>query len=286
MVRRNYNLAVLFLILLGGAMIGLALLRDPLPPVAMVHSLKTWQTADAPGGYPVDVTEESPGRIPPFDVRFRLLDGPDRFRLPLAPRFDLPMGSETGALTYNAQPFGAPNEKRGGRHEGDDLNGIGGMDTDLGDPVYAAGNGRVLFSGHGGAGWGRVIILGHRLRKGKTLHSMYAHLLRIDVPLGKLVSRGQQIGKVGTAGGRFPAHLHFEMRESDGIDLGAGYSRFETNRRDPSGTVAASRAILPDDLRPSPLQPALAERKGWENRLILSGAEKVPALFPAEDGKE
>ncbi|NNC87878.1 MAG: M23 family metallopeptidase [Akkermansiaceae bacterium] len=279
MLRRHYNLSVLGLLLLGGAMVGLALRHDPLPPIAKVHSLRNWQTADAPDGYPVGATADSPGRIPGFDVRFRLLDAPERFQLPPAPRFDQPLGSEFGALVYNAQPFGSPNERRGGNHTGDDLNGIGGMDTDLGDPVYAAANGRVLFAGDVAAGWGKVIILGHRMPAGDFLHSMYAHLHRIDVPLGAVVSRGDRIGTVGTAGGHFPAHLHFEVRASDSIDLGAGYTRFASNRLDPTGTVRAHQPEGPAALAPPPLAIAIAEERGWENRLILEGADKVPALF-------
>ena len=67
--------------------------------------------------------------------------------LPTAARFDFPIGSENGALAYNAQPFTQ------NRHLGDDLNGIGGENSDLGDPIYAVADGRVLFAEEGGPGW-------------------------------------------------------------------------------------------------------------------------------------
>src|ERR1700680_4157106 len=58
--------------------------------------------------------------------------------LPTARRFDFPLGSENGAMSYNAQPFTQ------NRHLGDDLNGIGGENSDLGDPIYCIADGRGL----------------------------------------------------------------------------------------------------------------------------------------------
>src|SRR4029450_9456455 len=55
--------------------------------------------------------------------------------LPVATRFDFPLGSEHGALTYNAQRFTE------NHHLGDDLNGIGGENFYLGEPIYARGKG-------------------------------------------------------------------------------------------------------------------------------------------------
>ena len=174
-------------------------------------------------------------------------------RIPRALRFDAPQGSEHGALVYNAQKFWDMNEPRGGHHEGDDLNGIGGMDTDLGDPVFATADGLVLFAGQPSPGWGNVVVIAHRAPDGRTLHSMYAHLDRIDVKPDTLVARGGRVGTVGTANGHYPAHLHFEMRASDGVDIGGGYAMDPGNRLDPAATVAALRNAAPGDLSPSPL---------------------------------
>src|SRR4051794_27653305 len=68
----------------------------------------------------------------PFDAAFVRLSSSEVSALPLAAHFIAPMGAENGALTYNARPF------RTSRHLGDDLNGIGGWNSDLGDPVFAS----------------------------------------------------------------------------------------------------------------------------------------------------
>ena len=142
------------------------------------------------------------------------------------------------------------NDARGGHHTGDDLNGIGGMNTDLGDPVFAAAEGLVVYSGVPSPGWGSVLILAHRLTDGRTFQTMYAHLHQIDVALGSMVGRGQKIASVGTAGGTYPAHLHYEIRTGHGVDLGAGYAAYPLNRVDPSAFRAPLRALA-DDLRPA-----------------------------------
>ncbi len=51
-------------------------------------------------------------------------------------------------MSYNAQRLTQNHHLR------DDLNGIGGEDSDLGDPIYAVANGRVLLTRDGGPGLG------------------------------------------------------------------------------------------------------------------------------------
>lgn len=193
------------------------------------------------------------------DPRFDFLSAWQAAQVPKAVRFDLPMGSEHGALAYNAQKYWEMNEKRGGHHTGDDLNGIGGMNTDLGDPVFAVADGLVVFAGEPTPEWGNVIVVAHKTADGKPLHSMYAHLDRIDVAKGSLVGRGTRIGTVGTANGYYSAHLHFEMRAADGADIGGGYAAQPLDRLDPTATVQSLRNAAPDALSPSALASTLAK---------------------------
>ncbi len=205
---------------------------------------------------PREIDSDSPLPLPRAgepDIRFRLLSAWDHAQVPQAERFDAPMGSDHGGLVYNAQKFWEMNEKRGGHHTGDDLNGIGGMNTDLGDPVFSAADGLVVYTGEPSPGWGKILVIAHTARDGRRLHSMFAHLNRIDVSQGKLVARSQQIGSVGTANGYYPAHLHFEIRESDGVDIGAGYTEWPLTRLDPLRTIAELHNVAPDDLSVSPL---------------------------------
>ena len=184
------------------------------------------------------------------DFRFHQFSVWQTLSTPVVDRLDAPMGSQNGALVYNAQPFWEMNEARGGHHTGDDLNGIGGMNTDLGDPIFAAAEGLVVYSGVPSPGWGSVLILAHRLADGRSFQTMYAHLHQVDVALGSLVGRGQKIASVGTAGGIYPAHLHYEIRTGHGVDVGAGYAAYPLNRVDPTQFRAPLLAAA-DDLRPA-----------------------------------
>lgn len=147
-------------------------------------------------------------------------------KTPSAARMDSPMGSEAFALTYNAQPFGES------RHLGEDLNGIGGENSDEGDPIYASGAGTVIFAGTPSEGWGNVVILQHRDLEGAMFQTTYAHLKSIHVAIGDRIHRGEQLGTVGSANGRYLAHLHFEWRDAVNLDVGSGYSPFSLSRKD------------------------------------------------------
>lgn len=255
-----FNPFTVLLVLVALAMLAFVLLREPSHELPPTETLANFQRADAPLFLPANGKPRH---------RLHQLSAWDLATLPRTVRFDAPMGSEHGALTYNAQRFWEMNDKRGGYHTGDDLNGIGGMNTDLGDPVFAAADGLVLYAAEPSPGWGNIVVLGHHTADGRRLQTMYAHLRHIVVPVGKTVARGDRVGTVGTANGYYPAHLHFEVRESDGVDIGAGYTMLPLNRLDPTGTVEALRGAPAGLLGPPMLPVALARDEPW-NRLELS----------------
>jgi len=185
-----------------------------------------------------------------IDPAFRLVSPLDLASLPTAKRFDFPIGSENGAFAYNAQRFTE------NKHLGDDLNGIGGENSDLGDPVFAVADGRVLLARDGGPGWGNVIIVLHAYEENgerKYVQSYYGHLDTILVAPPRDVHRGEQIGTVGTGNGRYFAHLHFEMREFFTPFVGPGYRAETRGWLNPSGFIAAHRGAPLDDVGRPPM---------------------------------
>ncbi len=207
-----------------------------------------WNRMSPPPQLP---SEEEPPR-PPFDAAFIRLSPLDIAALPEAVRFDYPMGSQNAALTYNAQPF------RITRHLGDDLNGIGGQNSDLGDPVFAAGAGRVVYRGVPGKGWGKMVILAHRVPQtdapgGSAIYqTVYAHLEKFHVRADQTVQRGDQIGTVGTADGLYLAHLHFEVRSGPYVNPSIGYADVPMNRVSPEKFINERRGAPQDQLNPAP----------------------------------
>ncbi len=184
-------------------------------------------------------------RPSPLDPAFQLPSPFELASLPLATRFDFPLGSENGALAYNAQPFTQ------NHHLGDDLNGIGGENSDLGDPIFAVADGAVLLAREGGPGWGNVIIVLHAFAEDgarRYVQSYYAHCDTVLVRAGEEVHRGQRIATVGTGGGRYLAHLHFEMREFITPFIGAGYRQNTDGWLNPSEFISKHRGAAEDDV--------------------------------------
>lgn len=107
-----------------------------------------------------------------------------------------------------------PDYKRetGAWHTGLDFNGQSGGNTDMGDSVWAIGNG-VIVENSDFPVWGRVILIKHVTRFGQVFFSQYAHLIKPIQGVDIAVNMGQKIGEIGRGeNDRFVAHLHFEVR--------------------------------------------------------------------------
>ena len=84
---------------------------------------------------------------------------------------------------------------------------------ELGQPVRAAAAGKVVYSGSGLIGYGKLIILKHN----ETLLSAYAHNKELLVTEGEVVAVGKQIAGMGSSGANV-VMLHFEIRR-DGVPV-------------------------------------------------------------------
>ncbi|MBR6026866.1 MAG: peptidoglycan DD-metalloendopeptidase family protein [Neisseriaceae bacterium] len=79
-----------------------------------------------------------------------------------------------------------------------------------GDPVYAAADGRVIYSGSSGLkGHGNLIVIQHN----KAYISAYSNNDSIIAKQGETVKRGQKIANMGSSGAN-RVQLHFEIREN------------------------------------------------------------------------
>jgi len=76
-----------------------------------------------------------------------------------------------------------------------------------GDPVIAAGDGKVVYSGTGLRGYGKLLIVKHNAQ----FLSAYAHNRTLLVKEGQSVSRGQKIAEMGDTDSD-QVKLHFEIR--------------------------------------------------------------------------
>jgi hypothetical protein len=111
-----------------------------------------------------------------------------------------------------------------GYHLGEDYTAIGGGDNDCGDPVYASADGTVTLC-LDNAMWGGVVTIRHDSVDGTgTMTTYYGHLDTMNVALNDFVQKGDVIGTIGNAHGRFWCHLHFEMRKGDHPVIGDAFS--------------------------------------------------------------
>jgi hypothetical protein len=149
--------------------------------------------------------------------------------------FDFPVGKPNAKNYYNARKFTEMD------HLGEDWNGKGGGDTDLGDPIYAVANGYVVSCTDEMLAWGKIIRIIHQLNDSTFVESFYAHCQDFTVPPKIFVKRGDQIAKIGNANGIYLAHLHFELRDVIDKPVGGGYSKNTAGYLNPTEFINANR---------------------------------------------
>ncbi len=169
-------------------------------------------------------------------------------RVPLADGFDYPVGKPEATGYYKARGL----RLRAPVHFGEDWNGRGGGDTDMGDPVYSIGDGVVTWAYDVRQGWGNVVIIRYAYRDPSSgqvrfIDALYGHLRDMLVRVGQIVKRGQQVGTIGNNRGMYAAHLHFEIRH----DLSIGMHRESvppdmTRWADPSEFIKRYRRLNRD----------------------------------------
>ena len=166
--------------------------------------------------------------------------GDNRAAVRVADGFDMPVGKPNAEGYYMSRGF-LP------YHPGEDWNDVAGGNSDLGAPVYCIGNGYVTFAMDARMGWGNVVIVRHAFVEAgqlKTVDSMYAHLNAIMVRKGQQVSRGQQVGTIGTNRGMYTAHLHYEIRKNLFIGINrSAFAKDFTNYYRPSQFIAQRRSL-------------------------------------------
>ena len=87
-------------------------------------------------------------------------------------------------------------------HPGIDLAGA------YGTPVYATADGTVLRAGWNSGGYGNLVEIDH----GRGITTRYGHMSAILVHEGDHITRGQQIGRMGSTGRSTGNHPHYEVR--------------------------------------------------------------------------
>lgn len=106
--------------------------------------------------------------------------------------------SFTSGFGVRSDPFHAG----AAMHPGIDLAGA------YGTPIYATADGTVLRAGWNSGGYGNLVEIDH----GRGITTRYGHMSAILVHPGDRITRGQQIGRMGSTGRSTGNHLHYEVR--------------------------------------------------------------------------
>lgn len=113
------------------------------------------------------------------------------------------IGIGTGELMV---PLTSYRYTSGFKYRGDHWHKGVDLAAEVGSPVYAADNGKVIVSEWSDS-YGNYIILDH----GNGLKTLYAHNSALLVGIGDVVAKGTQIALSGNTGNSTGPHVHFEV---------------------------------------------------------------------------
>lgn len=176
-----------------------------------------------------------------------------------------------------------------------------GIDIDLnrGDTVRAAFTGMVRFAGKQG-GYGNVVIVRHY----NGLETVYAHLWKLKVKPGDIVTSGQLLGLGGNTGHSTGTHLHFEMRFR-GVAINPAYIISIQERKLHCEKIALVRTKQGYAVRPHNVVYHIVQRgdnvtkiaqqygrtvkdirtfNGWDGNPRLKQGQQVRVVPPTENG--
>ncbi len=83
----------------------------------------------------------------------------------------------------------------------------------MGNSIFAADSGVVVYSGWNDWGYGYTVVIDH----GNGWQTLYAHMSQIYSGCGASVSQGETIGGMGSTGRSSGPHLHFELMNASGV---------------------------------------------------------------------
>ena len=158
----------------------------------------------------------------------------------------------------------------GVKHNGIDLRAAKGT------PVFAAEDGVVelLHDWNGIRTTGDTNSYGNmiKLKHGRCMETLYAHLCQIEVSLNQQVVKGQRIGLSGNTGNSFGDHLHFEVWKG-------GVRRNPLCFLDSDFSIASNKVYT---YGPDECAALLVEKKPTQIRCISSGTPACE-VFSKED---
>jgi lipoprotein NlpD len=171
----------------------------PVKPAPVVEARPLGDKPDVPDGVKGEPTAT---RVPYSDQAYAQSAGAKP--APVARPEAVPVpGSGDEAVSWG---WPATGKLVGAFSDGANLKGIS-IAGKLGQPVLASAPGRVIFSGTGIRGFGKLIVIKHN----ETFLSVYAHNNELLVKEGQNVTKGQRIAEMGNTDAD-QVKLHFEIR--------------------------------------------------------------------------